>query len=155
VGVGGHCIAVDPWFLITQYPEETKPMRTARKTNLHKTEWVINKIKKEAKKFERAYGRKPKIAALGLTYKPDVDDLRESPALYIVRRLVDEGFDILPVEPNVKKIYEFGFEVYNLEEAIKDSDIIVFLVNHKEFKGLEINDKEVLDFCGVRYGINK
>jgi UDP-N-acetyl-D-mannosaminuronic acid dehydrogenase len=146
VGVGGHCIAVDPWFLITQYPEETKPMRTARKTNLHKTEWVINKIKKEAKKFERAYGRKPKIAALGLTYKPDIDDLRESPALYIVKKLKEESFEIFPVEPNIGESSEF--EIYKLNDALELADIVVVLVAHRDFE-IDFSSYNVLDFCGV------
>jgi len=147
VGVGGHCIAVDPWFLITQYPEESKLMRTAREVNLYKTEWVISKIKEEAKKFEEIHGRRPKIACLGLTYKPDIDDLRESPALYIVRRLAEEEYDVLPVEPNIKKMEEF--RLYSIDKAIKESDIIVFLVAHKAFKDLGGLAKITLDFCGV------
>jgi len=149
VGVGGHCIAVDPWFLITQYPEESRLMQTAREVNLYKTEWVINKIKEEAKNFEKKHGRKPKIACLGLTYKPDVDDLRESPAFYIVRRLIKDGFEILPVEPNVKRVE--SLVLYNLDDALKEADIAVFLVKHKIFTTLNlISEKiEILDFCGI------
>jgi len=145
VGVGGHCIAVDPWFLITQYPEESRLMKTARDVNLYKTQWVINKIKEEAKKFEKENGKTPKIACLGLTYKPDIDDLRESPALYIVKTLIKEGYNILPVEPNIEKIE--GLKLYDVCEAIKESDIVVFLVGHKVFKGLKEVDKIILDFC--------
>lgn len=147
VGVGGHCIAVDPWFLITQYPQESRLMRTAREVNLYKTDWVINKIKEEAKKFERKTGRKPKIACLGLAYKPNIDDLRESPALYITERLVSEGYDILPVEPHVDRFEKF--QIYDLEEALEKADLVVFLVAHNKFKHLNIKDKDILDFCGV------
>ena len=147
VGVGGHCIAVDPWFLITQYPQESKLMKTAREVNLYKTEWVINKIKEEARKFEESTGRKPKIACLGLTYKPDIDDLRESPALYIVRRLIIEEYDVLPVEPHIQELE--NLRVYELETALKEADIIAILVAHKIFKHLKIKGKQVLDFCGA------
>jgi len=147
VGVGGHCIAVDPWFLITQYPEESRLMKTAREVNLYKTEWVINKIKENAKEFEKETGRKPKIACLGLTYKPDIDDLRESPALYIVRRLLDEGYNVLAVEPHIQELDDF--EIYELENALEESDIVVILVAHSQFKCLNIRKEQILDFCGV------
>ena len=147
VGVGGHCIAVDPWFLITQYPEESKLMKTARKVNLYKTNWVINKIKEKAKEFEKETGRKPKIACLGLTYKPDIDDLRESPALSIVRRLISEGYKILPVEPYTKNVE--GLEIFQLNLALKEADIVVLLVAHKGFKNIKVKGKQLLDFCGA------
>lgn len=150
VGVGGHCIAVDPWFLITQYPEESKLMKTAREVNLHKTEWVVEKIKYEAKKFEENYGRKPKIAVLGLTYKPDIDDLRESPALYIVKKLIYGGYNVLPIEPNIDNFVDF--KIYSYEDAINKADIIAILVKHKQFQGLEIiKSKIILDFCGIQF----
>jgi len=149
VGVGGHCIAVDPWFLISEYPEESKIMRCAREQNHNKTEWVINKIIAEAKKFEEMHGKTPGIGCFGLTYKPDIDDLRESPALEIVKKLKIEGFDILPVEPNVTKVEEC--QIFDLDYALQQSDIIVFLVAHKNFKSLKgrISEKLVMDFCGV------
>ncbi|GAB6077209.1 UDP-N-acetyl-D-mannosamine dehydrogenase [Desulfurobacterium crinifex] len=146
VGVGGHCIAVDPWFLITHYPEESKLMQTARKVNTYKTEWVISKIEEEVKNFEKKFSRKPIIACLGLAYKPDIDDLRESPALHIVKRLISKGYDVLPVEPNIKKFREF--KIYSLQEALKIADIIVALVKHREFLKLKV-DKEFIDFCGL------
>ncbi len=149
VGVGGHCIAVDPWFIVSDNKEEAKLIKSAREVNNYKTEWVIEKIKNEALKFEIENKRKPKIACMGLAFKPDIDDLRESPALYITKRLINEGMDVLAVEPNVEKFEEF--KLYNYKEAIDKSDIIVFLVGHKEFKTLKINDKKrVLDFCGVK-----
>jgi len=153
VGVGGHCIAVDPWFLITQYLEESRLMKTAREVNLYKTQWVINKIKEEAKEFGEVYGRKPKIACLGLTYKPDINDLRESPALYIVRQLIKDRFDILPVEPNINGFEEF--EICNINQALEISDIVVLLVGHRKFRNLNLKKKIVLDFCGGIYLLNR
>ena len=147
VGVGGHCIAVDPWFLITQYPQESKLMKTAREVNLYKTQWVIDKIKEKIQDFEEKYGKKPKIACLGLAYKPDIDDLRESPALYIVRQLLKEGFEVLPVEPHISDFKEF--KIYETEQALEISDIVVLLVKHKKFKHLNLEKKYVLDFCGI------
>jgi len=147
VGVGGHCIAVDPWFIVSDNKDEAKLIRTAREVNNYKTEWVIEKIKNEALKFEVKNKSKPKIACMGLAFKPDIDDLRESPALYITKRLINEKLDVLPVEPNIEKFDEF--EVYDYKEVINKADIIVFLVAHKEFKDLEINNKKILDFCGI------
>ena len=146
-GVGGHCIAVDPWFIVSDAPNEAKLIKTAREVNSYKTEWVIEKIKNEALKFEIENKRKPKIACMGLAFKPDIDDLRESPALYIVRRLINEGIEILAAEPNVDKFNEF--DLIDYKNAVENADIIVFLVAHKEFKELKINNKQILDFCGV------
>jgi len=153
VGVGGHCIAVDPWFIVADAKDDAKLIKTARDVNNYKTEWVIERIKNEALKFEIENKRKPKIACMGLAFKPDIDDLRESPALYITKRLIAEGLDILPVEPNIEKFEEF--EVYDYKESMKNADIIVFLVAHKEFKLLITNpkslitNKQILDFCGI------
>jgi len=148
VGVGGHCIAVDPWFIVSDNKENAKLIKTAREVNNYKTEWVIEKIKNEALKFEMEHKRRTKIACMGLAFKPDIDDLRESPSLYITRRLRNEKLDILPVEPNIEKFDEF--EIYNYKDAIGKADIIVFLVAHKEFKHLKVDKtKKVLDFCGV------
>jgi UDP-N-acetyl-D-mannosaminuronic acid dehydrogenase len=146
VGVGGHCIAVDPWFIVHAGGEDAKIIKTAREVNTYKTEWVIEKIKNEALKFENQNGKKPTIACMGLAFKPDIDDLRESPALYITRRLIAEKLEILAVEPNIEHFDEF--EIYSYKEALQKADIIVLLVGHKEFKNLK-TDKKVLDFCGV------
>jgi UDP-N-acetyl-D-mannosaminuronic acid dehydrogenase len=109
---------------------------------------VIEKIKNAALTFEAQNGRKAKVACMGLAFKPDIDDLRESPALYITRRLKAEKFGILAVEPNIKECKEFKLVGY--KDAIKEADVIAFLVAHKEFKNLDIpEDKIVLDFCGV------
>ena len=144
-GVGGHCIAVDPWFIVHAGGETAKMIRTAREINTYKTEWVIEKIKNAALKFEAQNGRKAKVACMGLAFKPDIDDLRESPALHITRRLKADGLDILAVEPNIENHKEF--EIINYKDAIKQADIVTFLVAHKEFKNLDI--KSDLDFCGV------
>jgi UDP-N-acetyl-D-mannosaminuronic acid dehydrogenase len=144
-GVGGHCIAVDPWFIVHAGQETAKLIKTSREVNNYKTEWVIEKIKNAALKFEAENGRKAKVACMGLAFKPDIDDLRESPALYIVKRLKVDGIDILVVEPNIEDHKEF--EIVNYKEAIEKADIVAFLVAHKEFKKLDI--KTDLDFCGV------
>lgn len=144
-GVGGHCIAVDPWFIVHAGGEDAKIIRTAREVNTYKTEWAIEKIKNTALLFENKYGRKAKIACMGLAFKPNIDDLRESPALYITRRLISERFTVLAVEPNIKTFGEFEIVDYN--DAIAQADIITFLVAHKEFKNLHVITE--LDFCGV------
>ena len=150
-GVGGHCIAVDPWFIVHAAKEsnvEAKMIRSAREVNTYKTEWAIEKIKNEALKFENENGRKAKVACMGLAFKPNIDDLRESPALYITKRLIADGLDVLAVEPNIETFPEFA--ITNYKEALAEADVITFLVAHKEFKGLDT--KTDLDFCGVLNG---
>ncbi len=146
-GVGGHCIAVDPWFIVHAGGDDAKIIRTAREVNTYKTEWVIEKIKNAALTFEKENGRTAKVACMGLAFKPNIDDLRESPALYITRRLITDGLEVLPVEPNLKSSDEF--DLVQDAEAINQADIIVFMVAHDEFKGIRIFGKEVFDFCGV------
>ncbi len=144
-GVGGHCIAVDPWFIIHAGGDDAKIMKTAREVNNYKTEWVIEKIKNEALVFNNKSGKKAKIACMGLAFKPNIDDLRESPALYIAQSLIADGFNVLVVEPNISEHEEF--KIINYADAIREADIITFLVAHKEFKDLKIETN--LDFCGV------
>ena len=145
-GVGGHCIAVDPWFIVSEFPEEAKIIRSAREINNYKTEWVIEKIKNAALKFEVKHGKKPRVACMGLAFKPNIDDLRESPAVYVTRTLIKEGLEIMPVEPNIEEHDEF--QVYSTQEAREKADILVFLVSHREFKKLFEKgiDKEYLSF---------
>jgi UDP-N-acetyl-D-mannosaminuronic acid dehydrogenase len=143
--VGGHCIAVDPWFIVHAGGETAKMIKTARGVNTYKTEWAIEKIKNTALLFENENKRKAKVACMGLSFKPDIDDLRESPALYIARRLKADGLDVLAVEPNIESHKEF--EIINYNKALEEADIVTFLVGHKEFKNLDI--KTDLDFCGV------
>jgi len=147
VGVGGHCIAVDPWFIVHAGGEDAKIIKTAREVNTYKTEWAIEKIKNAALQFEKKHGKEAKIACMGLAFKPNIDDLRESPAVYVTRKLLSEGFNVLPVEPNLKISDEF--KLVRDEEAINQADIIVFLVAHEEFEGIRIFGKEIFDFCGI------
>ncbi len=135
VGVGGHCIAVDPWFIISQNKLHSQLIKKARTTNERKKIFVIKQIIKISEKFYNMNGKQPKIACLGLTYKPDIDDLRNSPALEVVEKLISLNINVLSVEPNIKK-YQ-GIKISSLHSAIIKSDIIVVLVAHKEFKGLE------------------
>jgi UDP-N-acetyl-D-mannosaminuronic acid dehydrogenase len=149
-GVGGHCIAVDPYFIVSDYPIESKIIGTAREVNNYKSFWCAEKIQNEKLKFELEHGRKPSVALMGLAFKPNIDDLRESPAKYIVSKIIqnDSNGEYFIVEPNVKSHKVFKLTCF--KEAIEKSDIIVFLVAHKEFLELKINkQKSVLDFCGI------
>lgn len=148
-GVGGHCIAVDPWFIVSEFPEEAKIIRSAREINNYKTEWAIEKVKNAALQFKIENGRDAIIACMGLAFKPNIDDLRESPALHVAQQLETDGFKVLFVEPNLKSHDKFNLT--SLAEAKATADVMVFLVAHKEFKGLngEIQ-MQVLDFCGVK-----
>ena len=145
-GVGGHCIAVDPWFIVDRSPECSNLIRTAREVNDAKPGWVIERVKRCADKF-----KSPVIACLGLAFKADVDDLRESPASDIVKKLQEENIGQLMVcEPNLKAHKDF--ELCSLEVAIKQADIILLLVDHKSFKKLsaaELGEKVVIDTRGV------
>lgn len=145
-GVGGHCIAVDPWFLISDFPSETMLIKQARMRNLMKTNWVIEKIKERVQVNENQLGRKIKIAYLGLAFKPDIDDLRESPAVEVVEKSKSLIVDTYIVEPNLKS---FGkFKLYSLQEALALVDIVVILVAHKEFtdENLRLFQGEIISF---------
>lgn len=143
-GVGGHCIAVDPWFIVAGFPEEAKIIRTAREINNFKTEWVIEKIKNAALEFELKNKRKPIIACMGLAFKPDIDDLRESPALYVTQTLIRFGYNVFPVEPNIKD--DKHLKIYSIKEAIGTADIVAYLVAHKEFIELKATNGIILNF---------
>jgi UDP-N-acetyl-D-mannosaminuronic acid dehydrogenase len=147
-GVGGHCIAVDPWFIVHTAKEaniEANIIKTAREVNTYKTEWSIEKIKNEALVFEKENGRKAKVACMGLAFKPNIDDLRESPALYITKKLISDGLEVLAVEPNIEEYKDM--KIVDYKKALEEADIVTFLVGHDEFKELKI--KTNLDFCGV------
>ena len=149
-GVGGHCIAVDPYFIVSDYPMESKIIGTAREVNNYKSFWCAEKIQNEKLKFELAHGRKPKTALMGLAFKPNIDDLRESPAKYIVQKVLQNSNneEHFIVEPNIDSHNVFKLTNYN--EAIVNADIVVYLVAHEEFKNHKIfNDKVILDFCGI------
>jgi UDP-N-acetyl-D-mannosaminuronic acid dehydrogenase len=138
-GVGGHCIAVDPWFIVSEFKEKAKIIRTAREINNHKTEWVIEKIKNKALEFELKEGRKPKIACFGLAFKPDIDDVRESPALYVVQSLIKQGYEVLAVDPNVAKSNAVNLDLVSIEYAMQHLDIGFKLINHSAFRDLSTN----------------
>ncbi|ELF2057899.1 UDP-N-acetyl-D-mannosamine dehydrogenase [Campylobacter coli] len=147
-GVGGHCIAVDPWFIVHQNPNEAKMIKTAREVNDDKPNFVIQKIKERVKDISQ-----PKIACLGLAFKPDIDDLRESPALDIVVKLANEcANQILAIEPNIKQLPlklqdKTNIELVSLEQALDKADVIVILVKHREFIGMQ-SDK-LIDFVNI------
>ncbi len=151
-GVGGHCIAVDPWFLVAGAPEQTPLIRTAREVNLHKTDYVVSRLLGMADAAPDA-----KIALLGLAFKPDIDDFRESPALEIAEHLAkDYGTRIMIVEPYAEELPK-GFDGTGatkvaLDEALAQADIVAVLVDHTDFKHLTLSDfsgKQVYDTRGL------
>ena len=149
-GVGGHCIAVDPYFIVTDYPKESQIIGKAREINNYKSFWCAEKVQTAKLEFELKNGRKPSIALMGLAFKPNIDDLRESPAKYIVQKVLqnsnNESYYI--VEPNIST--HKVFKLTNYIVAVKKADIIVYLVAHKEFRTIEVErSKIILDFCGI------
>ena len=145
-GVGGHCIAVDPWFIVSAAPETATLIRTARGVNLHKTDWAIQQVTAAL-----PADRTPTIACLGLSYKPDIDDLRESPALAIYRALhTSYNGTVLGVEPHLRSTD--SLPLVSLDTALEQADILVFLVGHQVFRNLSrdgLAHKTVVDLCGV------
>ena len=150
-GVGGHCIAVDPYFISSAFPNEAKIIAQARSINNYKSEWCVEKAKNAILSFELKNGKKPQVALMGLAFKPNIDDLRESPAMKIAKHLVTEMPDVKfnIVEPNISSHPDF--DIVDFQTAFEQSDIVVYLTAHKQFFMLpqEANDKLILDFCGV------
>ena len=149
-GVGGHCIAVDPYFITADFPKESRLIADAREINNYKAFWCAERVQNEMLKFELSHGRKPTVAMMGLAFKPNIDDLRESPAKYIVTKVMQgcNNANILVVEPNVEK--HNVFKLTNYKEAYEQADIVVMLVAHDPFKELPWTDEKViLDFCGI------
>lgn len=155
-GVGGHCIAVDPWFIVSKTPEEAQIIHTARKVNDGKPEWVINKVKLAIAEFLQANpdktAREVTVACYGLAFKPDIDDLRESPAMAITQKIAEmHAGRVIAVEPNIDAIPEKlkHVELMDFEVAPKEADVQVLLVDHKEFKEVLINNGLIVDTKGV------
>jgi UDP-N-acetyl-D-mannosaminuronic acid dehydrogenase len=146
-GVGGHCIAVDPWFIVSSAPEESRLIRTAREVNDSKPQWVIDKVRAKAQRF-----KEPVIGCLGISFKANIDDMRESPAMDIVKHLMSENLgQVIVCDPNVAKD-KVAFPLHELKDLIKQADILLLLVDHHEFADIDpqvIRDKVVIDTRGV------
>lgn len=147
-GVGGHCIAVDPWFIVSGNPKNSKIIKQARQVNDSKPKWVADKISQRVKESGKV---KAKVACLGLAFKPDIDDLRESPAIEVVKELIASNHNVVCVEPNIETHAEFS--IASFDDALRGADVIAVLVCHKEFRS-KVNRKllssvNALDFCGL------
>ncbi len=155
-GVGGHCIAVDPWFIVADYPAEAKLIRSAREINSYKTLWVIERVKNEILEFFQREKKAPLVAFMGLAFKPNIDDLRESPAVQVVKavQVAKLNASYLIVEPNLyeeRETHYLDVELIPFQSAYESADIVVFLVGHNEFVDLVPNPNRIeLDFCGIR-----
>jgi len=149
-GVGGHCIAVDPWFIVSGDPEHSKIIKLARQVNDSKPAWVVNKIMEKVDDLVKQGIENPVVACLGLAFKPDIDDLRESPAVSVVQQLVDWNHDIIVVEPNITE-HKF-FRLSTFDDAL-EADLVVVLINHTIFSSSGNREKllavNALDFCGL------
>jgi UDP-N-acetyl-D-mannosaminuronic acid dehydrogenase len=158
-GVGGHCIAVDPWFIVHASPKQSRIIRAAREVNSDKPRWVVRRILQLIKEHETrsAEQRKPIVALLGLAFKPDIDDLRESPALEIASQLraIRPDIRILAVEPNIDTLpasLATFMEYYPLDEALATANIVAILVGHSEFHSISarcITNKSIVDVTGI------
>jgi UDP-N-acetyl-D-mannosaminuronic acid dehydrogenase len=152
-GVGGHCIAVDPWFIVHSAPEQSQMIRLAREINNHKPHHVVCRVKERARRFSQ-----PVIACLGLSYKPDIDDLRESPAVEIAEMLSQERLGtLLVVEPHIRELPpsfrgQAEIELADLHAALARADIVLLLVSHRQFKNVDrrlLMEKVVIDTTGL------
>lgn len=159
-GVGGHCIAVDPWFIVSKTPEEARLIRTAREVNDSKPEWVLNKVKLAVAEFLQANpektAREVTIACFGLAFKPDIDDLRESPAVAITQQIVaTHPGPVLAVEPNIRDLpskLAGKLNLASIETAQAEADVVVLLVDHREFKDIPasaLDNNQIVDTRGA------
>ncbi|MEM1297698.1 MAG: UDP-N-acetyl-D-mannosamine dehydrogenase [Pseudomonadota bacterium] len=153
-GVGGHCIAVDPWFIVDSAPEEARLIRTARQINDGKPGWVVDRVAEAVQTVGPESGPKPIIACLGLAYKPDVDDLRESPSVEVVSEILARGLgQVLVVEPYVSELPESlaGARLADFAVTLEQASVVVFLTGHSAFRNIRLSDldgKQVVDSCG-------
>jgi UDP-N-acetyl-D-mannosaminuronic acid dehydrogenase len=160
-GVGGHCIAVDPWFLVETFPEDTALLRTAREINDNKPFTIINRVLHKVEELRTLGIAKPKILTLGLSFKPDVDDIRESPALLIAQQLSQKKdlLDLQAYDHNVNKdeIIKHNLDlITDVWQGIAWADIILILVKHKEFTLMRedaFGNKVIIDTCGLLHDI--
>ena len=154
-GVGGHCIAVDPWFIVSKTPEQARLIRTAREVNDSKPEWVIDQVKIKIAEFLQANPEKTikdvTVACYGLAFKPDIDDLRESPALQITKKLAEQGLNILAIEPNIQSLpLELPSNVKLIDfDNRSQADIHLILVAHRKFKNMTTTSEYILNTVGI------
>lgn len=145
-GVGGHCLAVDPWFIVEKFPNEANVIREARLVNDYKPRFIVERVEKILEKNKEIV-----IGILGLAYKPDIDDLRESPAMEIAEILRDKGYKVIACEPNVKTLEVNKIQLYTLEDIIEEADYLVLAQGHTEFKNkiTKLRNKKIYDCIGV------
>ncbi|PMG97743.1 UDP-N-acetyl-D-mannosamine dehydrogenase [Vibrio breoganii] len=153
-GVGGHCIAVDPWFIVSKTPQKAKIIHTARKVNDHKPVWVVEKVKVAIAEFLNKNPMKTAkditIACYGLAFKPDIDDLRESPALDITKTIAEfHAGKVLAIEPNISSLSHENITLVTIDESLTKTDIHVMLVDHKQFKKIKVKDDFIIDAKGI------
>ncbi len=153
-GVGGHCIAVDPWFIVNKCPEQAQIIKTARKVNDSKPNWVINKVETLITDYLKDNPEKSienvVVACYGLAFKPDIDDLRESPALYIAKTIANNHKGkTVAIEPNITSNMIDNVEIVSLESSLNESDIHVLLVSHSQFKKIDLKNSYILDTQGI------
>jgi len=146
-GVGGHCLAVDPWFIVSAAPNTAKLIKTAREVNEYKPHWVVEKIIQSSNRLKN-----PVIGCLGLAYKPNIDDTRESPALEVTKELIARlpEAEVIICEPHLNQLQ--GFDLVSLETLLKKADIIVGLVSHIQFRTISrsrLQGKMIFDTCGM------
>ena len=149
-GVGGHCISVDPWFIVSKHPSLAKLIKAAREVNDSKPKWVVNDILNHAVALEKNTGRSPVLAIYGLSFKPDIDDLRESPALEVYQALIQTNYEVIGVEPNIAE--QQGLHLVSFDEAILRGDLHIVLVSHTTFgadaAASKLRENNALDYCG-------
>lgn len=158
-GVGGHCIAVDPWFIVDSAPEQAKMVKMARDVNNYKPQWVVEKVKAAItdviSKDPSKSIKDVKVACLGLAFKPDIDDLRESPAMQITQEIANIGCKVLAVEPNIQQLPNAlnaeNVALGELKSSISEADVVCVLVKHKQFLKLKANEVNCLiDVVGLK-----